>query len=303
VAREFGLGQLFDIGIPGQKQGLIPDTAYKRRNFPKDPVWHPGETPSVGIGQGYVSVNPLQLCVQAARLANGQKALLPRLIHSIGGIVQPSGAAAARGERLSLRALARNRTFVVATIYAWIFMGALGCSVTYLAVALHEGLGLSAVAAGGYLAVLQLGGLTGRIGWGVLSDRIGSRGGAMVTCACLSVAGCLAMALLRGPAAPLLLALVSFGLGLSTMGWNALYITLSADAVPISGAATAVGAGTTVTFTGMFLVTPLFGLIADHTGSYTVSWLALAAWCGAGVLVGLGIRDRSQAAPATVSAA
>ena len=94
VARQFGLGQSFDIGIPGQRPGLIPDLAYKRRAFPRDPVWHPGETPSVGIGQGYVSVNPLQLCVQAARLANGRRALQPRLIHSVGGVVQPSGAQA-----------------------------------------------------------------------------------------------------------------------------------------------------------------------------------------------------------------
>jgi penicillin-binding protein 2 len=94
VARKFGLGGTFDIGIPGQKPGLIPDTAYKRRNFPKDPVWHPGETPSMGIGQGYVSVNALQLCVMCSRLANSQIALQPRLIHSIGGVVQPSGAQA-----------------------------------------------------------------------------------------------------------------------------------------------------------------------------------------------------------------
>ena len=94
TARKFGLGEIHDIGIPGQKKGLIPDTAYKRRAFPHDPVWHPGETPSMGIGQGYVNVNALQLCVQAARLANGQKAINPRLIHAIGGVVQPSGAEA-----------------------------------------------------------------------------------------------------------------------------------------------------------------------------------------------------------------
>lgn len=91
TARQFGLGQVHDIGIPGQKPGLVPDTLYKRRVFPKDPVWHPGETPSLGIGQGYLSVNALQLCVQAARLANGSRALKPRLIHSIGEAVQPSG--------------------------------------------------------------------------------------------------------------------------------------------------------------------------------------------------------------------
>ncbi|HEX4179432.1 MAG TPA: penicillin-binding transpeptidase domain-containing protein, partial [Caulobacteraceae bacterium] len=96
VARKFGLGEIHDIGLPlnEQRKGLVPDTAYKRRAFPKDPVWHPGETPSMGIGQGYVNVNALQLCVQAARLANGSKALRPRLIHSIGGVPQPSGAEA-----------------------------------------------------------------------------------------------------------------------------------------------------------------------------------------------------------------
>ena len=95
VARKFGLGDIFDIGISGQMKGLVPDTAYKRRTFPKDPVWHPGETPSMGIGQGYVNLNPLQLCVQASRLANGKKMIKPRLIKSIGGVEQPSGAAAA----------------------------------------------------------------------------------------------------------------------------------------------------------------------------------------------------------------
>jgi penicillin-binding protein 2 len=92
TARKFGLGELFDIGIPGQKKGLVPDTAYKRRTFKNDPVWHPGETPSMAIGQGYTHLNPLQLCVQVSRIANGQKALHPRLVRSIGGVEQKSGA-------------------------------------------------------------------------------------------------------------------------------------------------------------------------------------------------------------------
>jgi penicillin-binding protein 2 len=95
TATKFGLGQLYDVGVPGQRPGLIPTTDYKRRNFPKDPVWHPGETPSMGIGQGYVNVNPLQLCVMCARIANGQKALYPRLVRSIGGVDQPAAASAA----------------------------------------------------------------------------------------------------------------------------------------------------------------------------------------------------------------
>jgi penicillin-binding protein 2 len=94
MARLFGLGSVFDLGIPGQKAGLVPDSAYKRRAFPRDPVWHAGETPSMGIGQGYLNVNALQLCVQAARIANGVTALNPRLVHAVGDELQPSGAQA-----------------------------------------------------------------------------------------------------------------------------------------------------------------------------------------------------------------
>jgi penicillin-binding protein 2 len=47
----------------------------------------------MGIGQGYTHLNPLQLCVMASRIANGRKALHPRLIRSIGGVEQKSGAA------------------------------------------------------------------------------------------------------------------------------------------------------------------------------------------------------------------
>ncbi len=95
VARRFGLGEIFDIAIGGQKAGVVPDQAWKKARFANSPAnqkWFPGETPSVGIGQGYTNINPLQSCVMVSRLANGRKALLPRLIRSVGGVMQPSGA-------------------------------------------------------------------------------------------------------------------------------------------------------------------------------------------------------------------
>ena len=96
MARRLGLGQDFDIGIPGQKKGIVPDTAWKREYFKSNPAnqkWFAGETPSMGIGQGATTVNALQLCTQAARIANGKVAVNPRLIHSVGGVIQPSGVA------------------------------------------------------------------------------------------------------------------------------------------------------------------------------------------------------------------
>jgi len=92
VAEAFGLGQTFDIGIPGQKKGIVPSTEWVRKNRPRDPKWHPGESLSYGIGQGMLTVNALQLAVMTARLANGKKALNPRLIRAIGGKELASGA-------------------------------------------------------------------------------------------------------------------------------------------------------------------------------------------------------------------
>ncbi len=93
TARKFGINQTFDeLHIP-QKAGTLPDTAWKQRTFHER--WWPGETPSFGIGQGALAVNPLQLCVMCARIANGRKALMPRLVKSIGGKEMPPGDAVA----------------------------------------------------------------------------------------------------------------------------------------------------------------------------------------------------------------
>ena len=71
----------------------VPDRQWRRDNPVRgDGKWYPGETPSYGIGQGALNVNALQLAVYTARLANGRKAVTPRLIKSVGGVEQAPGA-------------------------------------------------------------------------------------------------------------------------------------------------------------------------------------------------------------------
>ncbi len=77
VARAFGLGEEFDLPGTSQRYGTIPDSAWKRRRYGEE--WSVSDTLNATIGQGYVSLNPLQLAVMAARLASG-RALAPRLI-------------------------------------------------------------------------------------------------------------------------------------------------------------------------------------------------------------------------------
>ena len=77
MARKFGFGSKFDLPLPTQRKGIVPDAAWKRERY--DAKWLPGETINYSIGQGYLNVTPLQLAVMAARIASG-RVVTPRLI-------------------------------------------------------------------------------------------------------------------------------------------------------------------------------------------------------------------------------
>lgn len=77
VAKLLGLGKEFDLPMPSQRYGTVPDSVWKRKKF--DQEWSQSDTLNATIGQGYVQVSPLQLAVLAARVASG-KMLDPYLI-------------------------------------------------------------------------------------------------------------------------------------------------------------------------------------------------------------------------------
>ena len=80
-SRAFGLGEKTGIALDGERNGIIPDTEWKRKRF-RQP-WFPGETISVAIGQGYVTVTPLQLANMMAAVANGGKLYKPYLVSKV----------------------------------------------------------------------------------------------------------------------------------------------------------------------------------------------------------------------------
>lgn len=83
-AERFGLGQVFDLPIPGESAGLIPTPGWKLATQGKP--WVGGETVNVGIGQGALLATPMQLTVMTARLANGGKAVTPQLLKRMGAL-------------------------------------------------------------------------------------------------------------------------------------------------------------------------------------------------------------------------
>jgi penicillin-binding protein 2 len=76
-ARRFGLGQPSGIALDHEASGLIPDPAWKKQLL--SAPWFAGETLSVAIGQGYVTVTPLQMAVVAATIANGGTVYRPHI--------------------------------------------------------------------------------------------------------------------------------------------------------------------------------------------------------------------------------
>lgn len=73
-SRKVGLGQPTGIDLPGEAVGLIPSSQWKKARFGQP--WYAGETISVSIGQGPISVTPLQLARAVGILATGQAARL-----------------------------------------------------------------------------------------------------------------------------------------------------------------------------------------------------------------------------------
>ena len=85
MARKLGFGEPTGVELPGERGGLVPTKAWKQKA--RNESWQVGETLIAGIGQGYVLATPIQLATMTARLANGSRAVLPRLL---GGGAQPS---------------------------------------------------------------------------------------------------------------------------------------------------------------------------------------------------------------------
>ncbi len=79
--KQFGFGQLTGIDIPGELSGLSPSIEWKKRRFNQN--WFPGDTISIGIGQGFNLATPLQLTFSTMLIANDGRAFRPHFIKQI----------------------------------------------------------------------------------------------------------------------------------------------------------------------------------------------------------------------------
>ncbi len=80
-AHQFGLGEETGVELPSERVGTVPSTTWKQKV--KHEAWLPGETISAAIGQGYVTVTPLQMASMIGTVANDGVIYRPRLVQGI----------------------------------------------------------------------------------------------------------------------------------------------------------------------------------------------------------------------------
>jgi penicillin-binding protein 2 len=83
--KHFGLGARTGIDLAGEATGILPSPEWKQARFknPAQQKWFPGETISIGIGQGYNAYTPIQLAQAMATLAAGGAMYKPHLVAHI----------------------------------------------------------------------------------------------------------------------------------------------------------------------------------------------------------------------------
>ncbi len=79
VAKDFGLGKIYDIPLINQKLGIVPSKDWKKQKIGES--WYPGETLISAIGQGFVLANPLQLANMTAIIASEGNMIEPKIIN------------------------------------------------------------------------------------------------------------------------------------------------------------------------------------------------------------------------------
>ena len=164
---------------------------------------------------------------------------------------------------------------------------------SFLVVYLTATLAFPLVTAGLLLSAATLGGVAGRIGWGIVADRWLPAARALALIGLLAAALTVGLAFAQRDWGSLGCAVLAAALGATAIGWNGVQLAEVARLAPpgLAGALTA--ATSFVTFSGVVIGPPLFALVASVTGSYRAAF-GVSALVTAGAAAWLLRRDERE---------
>ncbi len=203
------------------------------------------------------------------------------------------------GMRAGLGVVLRSRRMWILGVISFSYVAVQLALSSYLALYLAEVVlvstipeeGARIVAAGGYLALCQAGGVFGRVFWGAVSDRAFQGRRILV----LAIVGAIATPLaflvaeLEPAHAGWLMGTVLFIYGATAIGWNGLFHVVITETAGLRYAATGVGFAMTLNQVGTMSGPPVFGLVVDVAGSYHTAWVFLGALSAVGTLTSMSL--------------
>lgn len=174
--------------------------------------------------------------------------------------------------------LLTNRVLLGLSFFGFVFGISTSSMIAHFAIFLHQDLGFTLSMAGAGLGILHLGGMIGRPGFGYLDGTL-FFGNHLLGLFCIgNIMGLLILlfsffSLDWIPALPFFFFL-TFLLGATNMGGHTLFFTAISEAAEIH-TGTATGLALLFMRLGILSSPPLFGLIADRSGTYASSWMIL----------------------------
>lgn len=175
---------------------------------------------------------------------------------------------------VNIKEIFQNKKFLkiigVIIFFIWVQISVM----TYLVLYLYETVNKPISLALFCLAILQIGGVIGRGCWGTISDKFfhRDRGGILAIIGLLSGILICGLGFMVEELPFIIILLVSLFLGITTQGWNGLFVVMISEVVDSSQIGLASGVGLAVVYSGAIFGTPLSGWIVDSSGNYETMW-------------------------------
>lgn len=177
-----------------------------------------------------------------------------------------------------IRKIIKNPELLATIIVMPLLTGSQVCISTFLIKYLQDTNATSVVIAETCLAIVMIAATGGRVGWGVVSDRIfkGNRVITMLLICFLALVGAVGINFLPAKAGTELIFLYSALLGLGFLGFHGVLMALVGEIAGTALAGAVSGIVVTISWAGIVILPVIFGTLADHYG-YFWGWLMVAA--------------------------
>ena len=188
----------------------------------------------------------------------------------------------------------RIRELRLLALAALTFSGVQLALMTFAVTMLVEDVKIYLVLAGVGLAVIQIAGVVGRLGWGVIADRNGDGRKTLLFAQSLSVVAAVATAFLSDSMPLVVVFGILFLFGMSAVGWNGVFMAEIGRLAPEGKIGSATGGVLVPTFIGVMMGPLVFSAIHEVTATYTMSFAVLALVTMTGMVPILMMRGSRQ---------